>query len=101
MSVSCGDNPASEALRQLYSALVRTVQDPELLACDLYCKGVVSESATDEMTVLGIPATIKRMKLLSLVRDQIAVDPDKLDMFVQALKEREPTVGIAEELSRM
>ena len=91
---------ALEALRQLFADLVRVLQDPELLACDLYAEGVVLENALEEVSVVGITATQKRVKLLSLVKDQIAVYPDKLLEFVRILKERPPLVEIAQRLER-
>ena len=91
---------ALEALRQLFADLVRVLQDPELLACDLYAEGVVLENALEEVNVVGITATQKRMKLLSLVKDQIAVYPAKLNEFVQVLKKQPPMVEIAVRLER-
>ena len=91
---------ALEALRQLFADLVRVLQDPELLACDLYAEGVVLENALEEVNVVGITATQKRMKLLSLVKDQIAVYPAKFNEFVHVLKKQPPMVEIAERLER-
>ena len=91
---------ALEALRLLWADLVRVLQDPELLACDLYAEGVVLENAQDEMIVVGITAVQKRMKLLSLVKDQIAVYPAKFNEFVHVLKKRPPMVEIAVRLEK-
>ena len=91
---------ALEALRQLFADLVRVLQDPELLACDLYAEGVVLENALEEVNVVGITATQKRMKLLSLVKDQIAVYPAKFNEFVHVLKKQPPMVEIAVRLER-
>ena len=76
------------------------LQDPELLACDLYAEGVVLENALDEVSVVGITATQKRVKLLSLVKDQIAVYPAKFNVLVHALKKQPPMVELAERLER-
>ena len=89
---------ASEALRLLYGDLVRVLQEPELLACDLYSEGIVPEKALEEVNVVGITATQKRLKLLSLVRDQIAVHPERLHTFVQVLKKQPPMLEVAERL---
>ena len=78
---------ALEALRQLFADLVRVLQDPELLACDLYAEGVVLENALDEVSVVGITATQKRVRLLSLVKDQIAVYPAKFNVLVHVFEE--------------
>ena len=91
---------ALEALRQLFADLVRVLQDPELLACDLYAEGIVLENALEEVSVVGITATQKRVKLLSLVKDQLAVYPAKLLEFVDVLKKRPPMVEVAQRLER-
>ena len=100
-SDSCADSSgmaASEALRLLYGDLVRVLQEVELLACDLYAEGIVPEKALEEVSVLGITATEKRLKLLSLVAEQIAVHPERLSKFVQVLKKHPPIVEVAERL---
>ena len=91
---------ASDALRRLCGDLVRVMQEPELLACDLYAEGIVPQSALEEMNVVGIIPTQKRMKLLSLVIDQVAVDAERLPKFIQLLKKRPPMVEVAERLER-
>ena len=91
---------ASEALRQLCADLVRVLQEPELLACELYAEGIVPRSALEEVNVVGITTTQKRMKLLSFVMDQVAVDPDKFHKFVDVLKKQPPIVEVAERLER-
>ena len=96
--MTCSAMAASEALRLLYGDLVRVLQEPELLACDLYAEGIVPEEALEEVNVVGITATQKRSKLLSLVRDQIAVHPERLHTFVQVLKKQPPMLEVAERL---
>lgn len=91
---------ALEALRELFGDLVRVLQDPELLACDLYAEGLVLDNALEEVSVLGITATQKRVKLLSLVNDQIAVNPAKFDALLRIMKKRPPMVEVAERLER-
>ena len=97
---SDSNNAASEAVRLLYDDLVRIMQQPELLACELYSEGVVPEGALEEMNVLGLTSTQKRMKLLSFVRDQIAVDEATLDKFVEVLKKQPPMKDVAVKLER-
>ena len=89
---------ASEALRRLYGDLVRMLQDPEQLACDLYAEGVVPEKAVDDVNVIGIADKQKRIKLLSFVKDNIAVDPTRLHKFILVLKKQPPMVEVANRL---
>ena len=74
------------------------LQDPEQLACDLYAEGVVPEKAVDDVNVIGIADKQKRMKLLSFVKDNIAVEPTRLHKLVQILKKQPPMVEVAERL---
>ena len=92
---------ASEALRRLYADLVRVLQDPELLACDLYAEGIVPENALEEVNVVGITATQKRTKLLSFVKDQVGANAARLPEFIEVLKRQPPMVEVAERLERM
>ena len=97
----CADSSAmaaSEALRLLYGDLVRVLQEVELLACDLYAEGIVPQKAVEDVRVLGITDAQKRLNLLALVTDQIAVHPERLDKFVQVLKKYPPIVEVAERL---
>ena len=98
MAAGVSPNSASEALRLLYGDLVRVMQEPELLACDLYAEGIVSRSALEETNVVGITPTQKKMKLLSLVVDHIALNPAKFHKFVQILRKQLPMLEVAERL---
>ena len=89
---------ASEALRLLYGDLVRVLQEVEVLACDLYAEGIVPQKAVEDVRVLGITDAQKRLNLLALVTDQVAVHPERLNKFVQVLKKHPPIVEVAERL---
>ena len=50
---SVGITAESEAFRKCSADLIRAIQDPELLAWELYSDDVVSETVVDEVSVVG------------------------------------------------
>ena len=95
---SVGITAESEAFRKCSADLIRGIQDPELLAWELYSDDVVSETVVDEVSVVGLSGVQKKSRLLSAVRDQIAVDPAKFQNFLQALNKQPPLIKVAKKL---
>ena len=93
-----GPSAESEAFRKCSTDLLRGIQDPELLAWELYSDDVVSETVVDEVSVLGLSANQRKSKLLSAVRNEIAVDPTKFQNLLTALKKKPPLKSVAEKL---
>ena len=93
-----GPNAASEAFRKCSTDLLRGIQDPELLAWELYSDDVVSETVVDEVSVLGLSAFQRKTKLLSAVRNEIAVDSTKFQSLLTALKKKPPLKSVVEKL---
>ena len=73
-------------------------KDPELLAWELYSDDVVSETVVDEVNVVGLSGVQRKTRLLSAVRDQITVDPNKFQNFLQALRKQPPLKHVADKL---
>ena len=88
----------SEAFRKCSADLMREIQDPELLAWELYSDDVVSEKVVDEVSVVGLSGVQRKTRLLSAVRDQIAVDPAKFQNLLQALRNQPQLKDVAEKL---
>ena len=97
-SNSAGVNAASEAFRKCSADLIRGIQDPELLAWELYSDDVVSETVVDEVSVVGLSGVQRKTRLLSAVRDQIAVDPTKFQNLLHALRKQPPLKDVADRL---
>ena len=97
-SNSGGVNAASEAFRKCSADLIRGIQDPELLAWELYSDDVVSETVVDELSVVGLSGVQRKTRLLSAVRDQITVDPNKFQNLLQALRKQPPLKDVADRL---
>ena len=97
-ALNSGSSAESKAFRKCSSDLLRGIQDPELLAWELYSEDVVSETVVDEVGLLGLSAVQRKARLLSAVRNQIAVDPSKFQSLLLALKKQPPLVNVAEKL---
>ena len=87
---------ACEAFRKHSADLIRAIQDPEVLAWELYSDQVISDSVVDDVSVAALSPVQKKTRLLAAVRDQITVDPAKIVKFIQALRKQ----PIMEEVAR-
>ena len=62
--------------RSHYSQLVRGITQPNLLAADLFSKGLISETVKDDVTTtVGVGASNKTITLMNAVGARIKVDP--------------------------
>ena len=89
---------ASEAFRKCSADLIRGIQDPELLAWELYSDDVVSQTVKDEVSVVGLSTVQRKTRLLSAVRDQITVDSNKFQKLILVLKNQPSLKDAAEKL---
>ena len=92
------EGAAAEAFRKCSAELLIGIQNPELLAWQLYSDEVVSETVADEVSVVGLSAVQRKTRLLSAVRDQITVDPNKFQNLLQALRKQPPLKDVADKL---
>ena len=75
------------------------IQNPDLLAWQLYSKGVLSEMVVDKVSTMELSTVQKNTKLLSAVREQIAVDQSKFQDLLIVLREQPELKDVAEKLS--
>ena len=92
------EGAAAEAFRKCSAELLIGIQNPELLAWQLYSDEVVSETVADEVSVVGLSAVQRKTRLLSAVRDQIAVSPNKFQNLLQVLRKQPPLKDVADKL---
>ena len=85
----------SEAFRKCSANLIRGIQDQELLAWELFSNDVISETVMNEVSVVGLSGVQRKMRLLSAVRDQIAVDPAKFQKLLLVLGKQPPLKGLS------
>ena len=88
----------SEAFRKCSADLMREIQDPELLAWELYSDEVISETVMDKVSVVGLSSVQRKARLLSTVRIQIATDPTKFQNFLKVLRDKPQLKDVAEKL---
>ena len=94
-----GTSVESEAFRKCSGDLMTRIQNPELLAWQLYSKGVLSEMVVDKMSTMELSTVQKNAKLLSAVRDQIVVDQSKFQDLLIVLREQPELKDVAEKLT--
>ena len=88
----------SEAFRKCSADLIVGIQNPEELAWELYSNEIISETTMDEVSVVGLSTVQKKAKLLSAVRDQIAIDPAKFQNLLLVLRKQLPLKGVVDKL---
>ena len=88
----------SRAFRKCSADLIREIQNPELLVWELYSDDVVSETVTDEVSMVGLSDVQRKTRLLNAVRAQITVHPVKFKDFLRVLRKQPPLKDVAEKL---
>lgn len=88
----------SKAFRKCSANLIRGIEDPELLAWELYSDEVISESVVDEVSTVGLSSVQRKTRLLSAVRDTIADDPDKFQNLLIVLGNQPSLKGVVDKL---
>ena len=88
----------SEAFRKCSVDLIRAIQNPELLAWELYSDDVVSETDMDEVGVVTLSGIQRKTRLLNAVRAQITVHPAKFQNLLLALRRQPLLKDVAEKL---
>ncbi len=91
-------SPSLEAFRRHSGDLLTVIQDPDVLAWQLFSKHVISNSIVEEICLPTITPVQKKNRLLTAVRDHIAVNPAGLDTFLEVLKEQPYLMDIAQTL---
>ena len=84
-------NPAYEAFRKHSADLLTVMQDPEVLAWELYSKGVVSSAVVEFANNMTHERGERTSKMLMAVGSQIKVDPGAFDVFLSVLAKRPST----------
>ena len=88
----------SEAFRKCSADLIKKIQDPELLAWELYSSNIISKKQVDEVSMVGLSAVQIKTRLLSAVGDQIAVNPAKFQNLLKVLRKQPSLKDIVKKL---
>ena len=86
-------NPAYETFRKHSADLLTAIQDPEVLALELFSKNVVTSTVVEFANNMRHERGERTTKLLMAVGSQIAVDPGTFDVFLSVLANR-PSMSV-------
>ena len=78
-------NPAYEAFRKHSADLLTVVQDPEVLAWELYSKDIITVDERDAACYHLHGRSMRTSNLLSAVESKIVVNPPAFDVFLSTL----------------
>eukprot|EP00731_Ephydatia_muelleri_P004503 Em0002g679a len=81
-----------DSLKNHYSDLVGTIQDPAGLASSLYSRGLISQTVRDEIQQRDLITKRKNEILINAVEAQVTTDPSMFQVFMEVLKE-EPSLS--------
>ena len=81
-------NPAYETFRKHSADLLTAIQDPEVLAWELFSESVISFTAVEFTNNMVHERGVRVSNLLMAVGSQIAVDSGALDVFLSVLAKR-------------
>ena len=83
-------NPAYETFRKHSGDLLTTIQDPEVLAWELYAENIISTAVRDAAAYVMHERGMRTSNLLAAVESQIKVDPGTFNKFLSVLAKRPP-----------
>ena len=81
-------NPAYEAFRKHSADLLTVIQDPDVLAWELYSKDIITADERDAACYHLHGRSMRTSNLLSAVESKIKVDPGAFDVFLSVLSKR-------------
>jgi len=77
-----------EAFRKHSADLLTAIQDPEILAWELYAKNIICRAARDAAAHTMHEKGVRTSNLLAAVESRIAVDPRIFSVFLSVLAKR-------------
>ena len=78
----------NEVFRKHFGELLAAIQDPEVLACELYSANIITTKERDAAASTNQARAIRTSNLLATMVSQIAVDPRAFDVFLSMLATR-------------
>ena len=86
--MATGGDPPYEVFRKHSANLLTAIQDPEVLAWELYAEHIISQTARDAASFMMHGRGARTSNLLMAVESQIAVDSRAFDVFLSVLAKR-------------
>ena len=81
-------NPAHEAFRKHSADLLTVIQDPEIMAWELYAENIIPSTVRDAANNMMHERGKRTSDLLAAVDSQIVADPGAFDVFLSVLAKR-------------
>ena len=94
-------NPAYETFRKHSADLLTVIQDPEVLAWELYVENIISTAVRDAATYVMHEKGMRTWNLLAAVESQIKVDPGTFNKFLSVLAKRPPMSDLCKRMKDM
>ena len=90
MAAGCKENfnPAYETFRKHSADLLTVIQDPEVLAWELFSENVVTSNVVEFVNNMTHERGERTSKLLMVLGSQIEVEPRAFDVFLSVLAKR-------------
>ena len=89
-------NPAYETFRKHSADLLTAIQDPEVLAWELYAKDIIPSAVRDAVNNMMHERSKRTSDLLAAVDSRIAVDPGAFNVFQYVLAKRPSMSNLCE-----
>ena len=81
-------NPACEIFQKNVAYLLMTIQDPEIMAEELFSENAVTSTVVEFANNMTHERGIRTSKLLMAVESRIEVEPRTFDVFLSVLAKR-------------
>ena len=85
-------NPAYETFHKHSADLLMVIQDPEVLAWELYAENIIPPAVRNAAAYVTHERGVRTSNLLIAVESQIKVDPKMFDVFLSVLA-RQPSMS--------
>ena len=93
-----GEKPEVRVLRQHFAKLCKGIQNPVNLGIKLYSYGIITDAVLTR--IRSTDATEKELVLLEAVRNQVAIEPEKFEVFLSLLSEEPHLSSFADSMKQ-
>ena len=91
-------NPAYETFRKHSADLLMVIQDPEVLAWELYAQNIIPAAVRDAAAYVMHEKGVRTSNLLAAVESKIKVDPGAFDVFLSVLAKQPSMSDLCERM---
>ena len=91
-------NPAYETFRKHSADLLMVIQDPEVLAWELYAQNIIPAAVRDAAAYVMHEKGVRTSNLLAAVESKIKVDPGAFNMFLSVLAKKPSMSDLCEKM---